>query len=109
MGIICPLTYKWKIRRFFRDQKLPVERTLQAQDSGISIVRTDGAAESRLSWSVLDKAVESDGAFILIPNLRTFIPVPKRVMTPEQQDEFRALVAAHVPGPEQAHPAAAVS
>ena len=99
IGIISPYTYKRKIARFFREQKLPSERTFTAQDSGVLIVRTDGTAESRLSWSAFDKTVESERAFVFVPNLRQFICIPKRAMTAAQADELRALIAANVGQP----------
>jgi|SRR5580700_1039577 hypothetical protein len=96
--IVCPFTYGRKIARSFREQKLPSERTLKADESGVHVARTDGAMESRMGWTAFDKAIESNSIFVLFPNLRTFVPVPKRAMTAEQQREFRTLVAAHVPG-----------
>ena len=46
--------------------------------------------------------------FVLLPNKRQFIPLPKRAMTEQQQQELRALIAAHLPGsssPPAAQPA----
>jgi YcxB-like protein len=99
VGAVCimsPYIYRRKVARYFREHQLPVERILTANDSGVSIARTDGAAETRTNWSMFDKSVESSNLFTLFPNLRQFVPIPKRAMTPEQQQEFRALVAAHV-------------
>lgn len=96
--VICPLVYRRKTARSFREQKLACERILKADDSGIFVARTDGTSESRLTWAAFDKAVESDETFVIFPNLRTFVAIPRRAMTAEQQQEFRALLAAHVPG-----------
>ena len=54
ISIISPLTYKRKVARLFREQKLPSERVLTAEDSGIVIRQTDGTAEGRMSWSAFD-------------------------------------------------------
>ena len=110
VGLICivsPFIYRRTVARSFREQKLTTERILTADDSGIHVARTDGAMESRMGWTAFDKAIESDSIFALFPNLRTFVPVPKRAMTSEQQQELRALLAAHVPG--ACAPVAAVS
>jgi YcxB-like protein len=96
--IISPAIYRKKLARYFREQKLPVERILTADSTGVVITRADGAAQARTNWSMFDKGVESATLFVLFQNLRQFIPVPKRAMTPEQQNEFRALLGAHVPG-----------
>jgi len=96
LGIIYPYTYKKRLTRYFKELKMSGERTLTADASGISITRVDGAAEGRFSWSVMDGGVESEAQFALFPNLRQFVPLPKRAMTLEQQSEFRALVAAHI-------------
>jgi hypothetical protein len=96
--IICRFIYQRKIARLFREQKLSREILLKAEESGLLVARTDGTSETRFTWEAFDKAVESEQAFILFPSARTFLPVPKRAMDPTQEQEFRALLAAHVPG-----------
>lgn len=97
MFIISPAIYRRKLARCFREQKLPVERVLTADATGVVIARVDGAAEARTNWSMFDKGIESASLFVLFQNLRQFVPVPKRAMTPEQQNEFRELMTAHIP------------
>lgn len=100
MCVISPFTHRRKVARCFREQKLQVERILATSDSGIHIARTDGEAEGRMKWTAFDKGLETDELFVLLPNGRQFVPVPKRAMTYEQQNEFRDLMATHVPGAE---------
>ena len=101
LGIMCmisPFTYRRRLTRCFKEQKLPSERILTTSDSGIHVARTDGESESRMSWSGFDKGLETEQMFVLFPNRRQFVSVPKRAMTPKQQDEFRDLMMTRVPG-----------
>jgi hypothetical protein len=107
IGIISQVAYRMKLKRLYKEQKLAREISLRADEGGVFVARIDGTSETRFAWPAFDKAVESEQAFVLFPSLRMFLPVPKRAMTPEQQQEFRALLAAHLPG--AGVPVAAVS
>lgn len=101
VGIVCavsPLTYRRRLKRSFREQKLPCEVSLLTTESGITITQTDGTSEGRLNWSAFDRGSETQRIFALFPNVRQFVAVPKRAMTPEQQVEFRDLISRHVRG-----------
>ncbi|HEY6447544.1 MAG TPA: YcxB family protein [Acidobacteriaceae bacterium] len=93
-----PMWARHKLERIFNRRKEPHDYTLVADDAGIAAARGDGAAESRIKWSMLEKSTETDSCFVLLLVGGQGIPVPKRTMTPEQQEELRDLLARHVPG-----------
>ena len=100
LGVVClfsPWTYRRKTAKCFKEMKLSGERVTTVSEAGISSARSDGTAEGRMAWSALERCAESATMFVLLPNKRQFIPIPKRAMT-EQQREFRALLAAYLPG-----------
>jgi hypothetical protein len=96
--LLNPWWYRRKVRRLFVERKGDTELIFLADDSGVSIARADGASDGRANWSIFEKAVETPNIFALFPNRGQCVYVARRAMTPEQQSEFRALVAAHVPG-----------
>jgi hypothetical protein len=96
-----PWWHRRKLARRFNELKGSAECVVTANEDGISFARVDGTAEGRLSWSIFDKADESKRVFALFPNRGQCVFLPKRSMNPLQQEEFRALVAAHLPGPGQ--------
>jgi hypothetical protein len=98
VAIISPFTYRRRLKRSFRDQKFPCELRLMTIDQGIAISRADGTSEDRFNWAAFDKALETNRIFVLFPNARQLVAIPKRVMTPEQQLEFRDRIARHIPG-----------
>ncbi len=71
-------------------------RTVDANDRGL-YDHTD-VSDARLDWSMFVGWSENDRVFTLLPSEVSFLPVPKRAMTPVQQDEFRALLRQHIPG-----------
>jgi YcxB-like protein len=113
--LVCGLYFlslPWLCRRMMRRrhrmQRLSTEIILTAGNEGIQIQRANGEAETRYRWPAFQKQVESQAMFVLFPNMLVFLPIPKRAMTSEQQQELRALIAAHLPGsssPSAAQPA----
>jgi YcxB-like protein len=91
------VSYPLKLKRYYKQQKLGSQLEVQADAEAIHLQRQDGLAETRYSWPLFDGWFESGEQFTLFPNQRTFIPVPKRVLAPEQQNELRALLTAHIP------------
>jgi len=55
------------------------------------------AAESRITWGVIVGWAEAERVFALFPSPNVFVPVPKRAMTDDQQNEFRALLRNKIP------------
>jgi len=70
----------------------PLVHTLDISESGLSS-RTS-VSESRLTWDVFVGWEEVEGVFSLFPSPISYYPVPKRAMTSDQMDEFRALLRA---------------
>ena len=64
--------------------------TAEFSDDGLHFRTTAG--ESRLSWNLFRGWSEADRVFALFPSPVTFVPIPKRAMTPGQQEELRSLL-----------------
>lgn len=62
------------------------------------IKRVNREADTRYGWSAIERSLDSKRLIVLLPNKVQFIPIPKRTMSAEQQQDLRALIAAHVPG-----------
>jgi hypothetical protein len=90
----APLRYRRLLRKRFAMQKLDTELLVTASSAGIEVKRESRDAETRYGWSAIEKQMETEELFVLFPNMVQFLPIPKRVMTPEQQQEFRGLIAA---------------
>ncbi|HLN99420.1 MAG TPA: YcxB family protein [Pyrinomonadaceae bacterium] len=50
------------------------------------------ASESRLTWELITGWAEVDRVFALFPSPISFLPIPKRALTHDQQDELRSLL-----------------
>lgn len=94
--LLCAFSFKRRVRRSYRMQKLGKERVASFSPSGVSSSHFDGEVSGRYAWTAIDKYLETERLFVLFPNQMQFIPIPKRVMTAEQINEFRNLVTAHV-------------
>ncbi len=97
VGISGPWRYRKLIKRNYKMQNLDTELAVAADSEGITVTRANKDALTRYGWTAIERHVESKNMLVLFPARLQFIPIPKRAMTPEQQAEFRALVAAHIP------------
>ena len=95
--LLRPLISSWYTARLYRMQKLGAEVLLDVDDQRMLAERSDGQADSTWKWPILEKWGESPEVFVILPNSATFVTIPKRVLAPEQQDELRALLTAHIP------------
>jgi YcxB-like protein len=50
------------------------------------------ASESRLTWDLIIGWAEVDRVFALFPSPVSFLPIPKRAMTDDQQKELRTIL-----------------
>jgi len=50
------------------------------------------ASESRLAWNLITDWAEADRVFALLPSPISFLPIPKRAMTHDQQGALRTLL-----------------
>jgi hypothetical protein len=106
-ALVAPFRFRVMLAKLFRLQKLDQEISLNVDSEGLVIKRVTRDADTRYGWSAIERCLESKGLIVLFPSKVQFIPLPKRAMTAEQQQEFRALLAAHVPGSASPLPAGA--
>lgn len=92
--MICPRVF----RRRYEEQKAGLDVCCTISEMGIESETSDGLKFVRLLWPALVRQIESDTTFVLYLNPLQILIVPKRAMTSQQQEEFRALLAKHVPG-----------
>lgn len=71
-----------------------LSRTVDMSEEGLYF-RT-AASESRLTWDLITGWAEADRVFALFPSPLSFLPVPKRAMTDQQQNELRTLLQSKV-------------
>jgi hypothetical protein len=69
-------------------------RTVEITEEGIHSRST--STDSRLTWEAIIDWAEVERVFTLFVTSVSFFPIPKRAMTEEQQNEFRALLKARV-------------
>jgi hypothetical protein len=82
-------------RRQFRNMpsaQWPI--TLDISDSGLDIHTPH--SESRATWSAYMAWGESKSVFVIMPQPRIYVPIPKRAFTPEQIGEFRDILRRNV-------------
>lgn len=81
-------------KQFVKAPALREPRTIELNDEGVT---TDaGIASSQVSWKAYLRFVESKDNFLLYSSPACFNIVPKRVLQPEQVNELRQLLQAHV-------------
>ncbi len=64
-----------------------VPMTLAISESGLRI--RSQHADSQLAWSAFIGWREDHAVFVVFPQPRTYVPIPKRAFTEQQQAEFR--------------------
>jgi len=64
--------------------------TVEMSEDGLNF-RTS-ASESRLTWDLITGWAEVDRVFALFPSPISFLPIPKRALAHDQQDELRTLL-----------------
>ena len=69
-------------------------RTVEISENGMHD-RTE-VSDSKMTWNLFVGWNENNEVFALFPSAISFLPVPKRAMTTEQQDEFRTLLQKYV-------------
>jgi hypothetical protein len=65
--------------------------TIEASDSGLQIHSVH--ADSQVAWSAYMAWGEYKSVFVILPQPRIFVPIPKRAFTSEQLAEFRELLS----------------
>jgi hypothetical protein len=84
-------------RRVYR--KAPLLREPRALDTDDNFLRFTAAnSDSCSPWQSYIGFAENEYTFILFQQgNQIFVPIPKRELSPSQIDEFRAVLAAHLP------------
>ena len=85
------LTPRFSSRRQFRSMpsvQSPI--TLDITEAGLEIHTIH--AESKVSWAAYVGWVERKTVFVILPQPRIYVPIPKRAFNEEQIEEFRELL-----------------
>ena len=85
----------WQVKRLFRknpDSHRPTK--VEMDDESIRTRSAD--SESTMRWTKFVSFVESEKSFLLYPSAMGFNILPKRVLTSEQIEQLRTLIARHV-------------
>jgi hypothetical protein len=68
--------------------------TIGASDAGLEI--HSAHADSKVAWSAYMAWGEYKKVFIILPQPRIYVPIPKRAFTAEQEREFRELLRRNI-------------
>lgn len=68
--------------------------TLTISDAGLK--SQSQYSDSRVAWSAYIGWAESESVFVLFPQPRIYLPIPKRAFTNAQVEEFRNVLASNV-------------
>ncbi len=68
--------------------------TIDASDAGLAVHSAYG--ESQVSWSAYIAWAEAKSIFVILPQPRIYVPIPKRAFTAEQLNEFRELLRRNI-------------
>jgi hypothetical protein len=68
--------------------------TIEATDAGLHV--RSAQADSKVAWSVYMAWGEYKSVFVILPQPRIYVPIPKRAFTAEQQSEFRELLRRNI-------------
>jgi YcxB-like protein len=103
VGIFCTtlcLVFLWQGPRFSSGRqfrKTPSAQspvTLNVSDAGLETHSIHGA--SKVSWSTYVAWTEAKSVFVILPQPRIYIPIPKRAFTEEQINEFREILRRNI-------------
>lgn len=86
---------KLSTRRQFRYSPMAQSAiTLDISETGLEFHNLH--AESRVAWSAYFAWGEAKSLFVIMPQPRAYICIPKRAFTPQEVDEFRDLLRRHI-------------
>jgi hypothetical protein len=68
--------------------------TMETSDAGVAIHSAYG--DSKVSWSAYVAWAEAKSVFVILPQPRIYVPIPKRAFTPEQMNEFREILRRNI-------------
>ena len=94
------LTWIWagpslSARRQFRNTPSAHDpMTIEVSDLGLQIRSVH--ADSKVAWSAYMGWGEYKSVFVILPQPRIYVPIPKRAFTVEEQSEFRELLRRNI-------------
>jgi hypothetical protein len=95
IGIAVYEVPRFQVKRSLRSSpSAQGEIVLALDDEGT--VATFPTGESRLNWQAYTKYKETGSMFLLFFSPYRYMSIPKRVMTPQQIEDLRALVKARI-------------
>jgi hypothetical protein len=68
--------------------------TIEASDDGLAVHSAHG--DSKVAWSAYMAWTEAKSVFVILPQPRIYVPIPKRAFTDEQLGEFREILRRNV-------------
>lgn len=93
--IIMWASPRFSAQRQFRGTPSAQNRiSIEVSDSGVNIQSVH--TESQAAWSAYVGWAEDKSIFVILPQPRIYIPVPKRAFTSGQLDEFREILRRNV-------------
>jgi len=81
-------------RQFTGAPSAQLPMTVEASEEGL-VVET-AHANSKVSWSAYVAWGEDKSVFVVLPQPRIYIPIPKRALSNEQLDQFREILRRNV-------------
>jgi hypothetical protein len=83
------------LKRFYADEEARLnDQILIIDESGISSTQGNGTVSSHFTWQAFIRLIEAADAFIFLPSPNTFIRVPKKMVTSEEQELIKQWSAA---------------
>ena len=95
--LTLPIRYRRVVKKRYDMQRMAATIRVEMNETGVEIIRTSGDADVRYRWQAFVKQLESESLYLLFPTEMSFVIIPKRALTPDQQTELRDLLAAHIP------------
>lgn len=95
IGIAVYEVPRFQVKRNLRSSPSAQGEIVLALDEE-GTVATFPTGESRLNWQAYTKYKESGSMFLLFVSPNRYMSIPKRVMTPQEIEDLRALVKARI-------------
>jgi len=81
---------RYCLKKLYRAQEQQLNQQQMAiTESGISGNAVDGTVTYSYKWSAFERFIEMPDAFLLLPNLATFLRIPKEHLSAEDQENIR--------------------
>jgi len=68
--------------------------TIEPSDAGLHI--QSAHADSKVAWSAYVAWGENKTVFVILPQPRIYVPIPKRAFSAEQLSEFREILRRNI-------------